>query len=101
MPTIGIWGEWNTADSGYSRRGNTNAVIGPDPADNYYFGTKSHTEVATSAEAFALACEFFIGHAPATTDVVPEPPDQVQVGARVEAWRVEPGLGPRGKLPGR
>ena len=49
VPTIGIWGEWNTADSGFNRRGNTNAQIGPDPAANYYFGTKSHTEVATSA----------------------------------------------------
>lgn len=64
MPTIGIRGEWNTADSGYNRRGNTNAVIGPDPADNCYFGTKSHTEVATSAEAFAIVYEFFTGRAP-------------------------------------
>jgi len=109
VPTIGIWGEWNTADSGYNRRGNTNAVIGPDPAANYYFGTKSHTEVATSAEAFALAYEFFTGRAPATTDVVPEPPGQVRIsgravifpentgyaGATVEAWRVEPGTGHR------
>jgi hypothetical protein len=109
VPTIGIWGEWNTADSGYNRRGNTNAVIGPDPGANYYFGTKSHTEVATSAEAFALAYQFFTGNAPATTDVVPQPPGQVQIsgravifpenvgyaGARVEAWRVEPGTGHR------
>jgi len=109
VPTIGIWGEWNTADSGYNRRGNTNAVIGPDPGANYYFGTKSHTETATSAEAFALAYQFFTGQAPATTDVVPEPPGQVQVsgravifpqnvgygGATVEAWLVEPGTGHR------
>jgi len=109
VPTIGIWGEWNTADSGYNRRGNTNAVIGPDPAANFYFGTKSHTEVATSADAFALAYEFFTGHAPATTDVIPEPPGKVQIsgravifpenvgyiGATVEAWRVEPGTGHR------
>jgi len=109
VPTIGIWGEWNTADSGYNRRGNTNAVIGPDPAANYYFGTKSHTEVATSAEAFALAYRFFLDRAPATTDVVPEPPGQVRIsgravifpenvgypGAVVEAWRVEPNTGHR------
>ena len=109
VPTIGIWGEWNTADSGYNRRGNTNAVIGPDPSANYYFGTKSHTEVATSAEAFALAYQFFTGRAPATTDVVPEPPGQVQVGgravifpenvgyagAKVEAWLVDPRSGHR------
>jgi pimeloyl-ACP methyl ester carboxylesterase len=83
VPTIGIWGEWNTADSGYNRRGNTNAVIGPDPGANYYFGMKSHTELATSADAFGLAYQFFTGHAAATTDVVPEPPGQVQVGGRV------------------
>jgi pimeloyl-ACP methyl ester carboxylesterase len=109
VPTIGIWGEWNTADSGYNRRGNTNAEIGPDPAANYYFGTKSHTELATSAEAFALAYQFFTGDAPATTAVVPEPPGQVRISgravifpenvgyadAKVEAWRVDAGTGHR------
>jgi len=55
IPTIGIWGEWNTADSGYNRRpDNSNAQIGPNPEDNFYFAMKSHTETATSAEAFAL-----------------------------------------------
>ena len=109
VPTIGIWGEWNTADSGYNRRGNINAQIGPDPADNFYFGTKSHTEVMTSAEAFALMYEFFTGHAPATTDVLPEPPGQVSIagravifpantgyaGATVELWRVDAATGRR------
>jgi len=109
VPTIGIWGEWNTADSGYNRRGNTNAVIGPDPGANYYFGTKSHTELATSPEAFALAYRFFTGREPATTDVVPEPPGQVQVsgravifpenvgyaGATVEGWLLDPDTGQR------
>ncbi len=114
VPTIGIWGEWNTADSGFNRRGNTNAQIGPDPAANYYFGTKSHTEVATSAEAFALMYEFFTGAAPRTTDVIPEPPGRVTVagravifpenvgydGATVELWRVDPATGARiGKRP--
>lgn len=109
VPTIGIWGEWNTADSGYNRRGNTNAQIGPDPADNFYFATKSHTETTTSAEAFGVMYEFLTGHAPATTDVVPEPPGQVTVagravifpanvgypGATVEVWRVDPATGHR------
>ncbi|MGW8367222.1 MAG: hypothetical protein ACWGPN_00910, partial [Gammaproteobacteria bacterium] len=94
---------------GYNRRGNTNAVIGPDPGANYYFGNKSHTETATSPEAFALAYHFFTGQAPATTEVVPQPPGQVEVsgravifpenvgyaGATVEAWIVEPGTGHR------
>lgn len=109
VPTIGIWGEWNTADSGYNRRGNTNAQIGPDPADNYYFGTKSHTEVTTSAEAFAVMYEFFTGDAPGTTNVIPEPPGQVTIAGRavifpanigypgvtVELWRVEAATGHR------
>jgi hypothetical protein len=109
VPTIGIWGEWNTADSGYNRRGNTNAQIGPNPADNYYFATKSHTEVTTSAEAFGIMYEFFTGEAPATTDVVPEPPGQVSIAGRavffplnlgfagttVELWRVDAATGQR------
>ena len=109
VPTIGIWGEWNTAGSGYNRRGDTNAQIGPNPADNFYFGGKSHTEVATSAEAFALMYEFFTGNGPATTDVVPEPPGQVTVkgravifpenigfdGGTVEVWRVDHATGHR------
>jgi len=115
VPTIGIWGEWNTADSGYNRRGdNSNAQIGPDPAANYYFGTKSHTEVATSAAAFALMFEFFTGGEPATTDVIPEPPGQVTiagravifpanfgyVGSTVELWRVDAETGRRiGRRP--
>ena len=109
VPTIGIWGEWNTAGSGFNRRGDTDAQIGPNPADNFYFGTKSHTEVMTSAEAFALMYEFFTGQPPETTDVVPEPPGRVAVSGRavifpentgaaggvVEAWRVEAATGQR------
>lgn len=109
VPTIGIWGEWNTAGSGYNRRGDTDAQIGPYPEDNYHFGTKSHTEVATSAEAFALMYEHFTGIAPWTTDVVPEPPGLVKVegravifpenigfaGATVEVWRVDSATGHR------
>ncbi len=109
VPTIGIWGEWNTAGSGFNRRGDTNAQIGPDPANNVYFGTKSHTETATSPEAFAVMYEFLTGHAPRTTDVVPEPPGQVTIAGRAvlfpenvgadgttaEVWRVDPNTGQR------
>lgn len=109
VPTIGIWGEWNTAGSGFNRRGDTDAQIGPNPNDNFYFGTKSHTEVMTSAEAFALMYEFFTGQSPETTDVVPEPPGQVSVSGRavifpenigadgttVEVWRVDAATGQR------
>jgi pimeloyl-ACP methyl ester carboxylesterase len=109
VPTIGIWGEWNTADSGNNRRGNTNAQIGPDVNDNFYFGTKGHTEVATSAEAFGVMYEFLTGAAPGTTAVVPESPDDVEIagravifpqnvgydGATVELWRLDAGTGQR------
>ncbi len=110
VPTIGIWGEWNTAGSGFNRRpGDTDAQIGPNPEDNYYFGTKSHTEVMTSAEAFAVMYEFLTGDAPATTDVVPEPPGRVAVSGRavifpanigvdggvLDVWRVAADTGQR------
>jgi hypothetical protein len=109
VPTIGIWGEWNTAGSGFNRRGDTDAQIGPDPAANFHFGDKSHTEVATSAEAFAVMYEFLTGRSPRTTDVVPEPPGRVTiagravlfpenvgyVGSTVEVWRVDPSTGHR------
>lgn len=107
--TIGIWGEWNTAGSGYNRRGDTDAQIGPNPEDNFYFAAKSHTETMTSAEAFALMYEFFTGESPATTDVVPEPPGRVSVSGRavlfpenvgadggtLEVWRVDSATGQR------
>jgi pimeloyl-ACP methyl ester carboxylesterase len=109
VPTIGIWGEWNTAGSGFNRRGDTDAQIGPDPEDNYYFGTKSHTEVMTSAEAFGVMYEFLTGDAPGTTDVVPEPPGRVSVSGRavifpenigvdggvLDVWRVAADTGQR------
>ncbi len=109
VPTIGIWGEWNTAGSGFNRRGDTDAQIGPNPEDNYYFGTKSHTEVATSPEAFALMYEFFTGEPPCTTKVVPQLPWRVRVsgravifpenvgydGATLEVWRIDATTGQR------
>lgn len=109
VPTVGIWGEWNTAGSGFNRRGDTDAQIGPDPADNYHFGDKSHTEVATSPEAFAIMYEYFTGTTPSTTDVVPEPPGLITVsgrtllfpqnepyeGAIVEVWPVDASTGRR------
>jgi pimeloyl-ACP methyl ester carboxylesterase len=109
VPTIGIWGEWNTANSGYNRRDdNSNAQIGPDPDSNFYFAGKSHTEVATSAEAFALMYEFLTGVAPATTDVLASddeisvsgralffPENEPYVGTTVELWEVEQQTGQR------
>jgi pimeloyl-ACP methyl ester carboxylesterase len=111
VPTIGIWGEWNTANSGYNRNDDGgDAQIGPFPEDNYYFGDKSHTEVATSAEAFAVMYEFLTGVPPQRTDVAPvSAGDPVQVagramifpqnqgygGSMVEVWELDPVSGQR------
>ena len=110
VPTIGIWGEWNTAGSGFNRReGDTNAQIGPDPAANFYFRDKSHTEVATSAAAFEVMFEFLAERPPVHPDVVPAateditiagravlfPQNQGYEGAAVEVWPVDPATGQR------
>ncbi len=108
IPTIGIWGEWNTAGSGYTRDDKTtDTQIGPNAEDNYHFGTKSHSEVATSAEAFAVMYEFLTGVAPTTTDVVSEtnvtvsgrvvffPENRGYKGATLDVWRIEPSSGQR------
>ena len=98
VPTIGIWGEWNP-----------DAQIGPDPAANFHFDDKSHTEVATSAEAFTAMYEFLTGRRPFTTAVLPQIPGRVTVAGRavlfpenigragttVEMWRVDPATGHR------
>ena len=110
VPTIGIWGEWNTADSGYNRReDNSNAQIGPNPDDNYYFPEKSHTETATSAEAFELMYEFLAGNAALTTAIETDESGEVEVagravlfpenlgyaGSSVEVWEIDSGSGQR------
>lgn len=110
VPTIGIWGEWNTADSGYNRReDNSNAQIGPEPDANFYFADKSHTETATSAEAFALMYEFLTGVVPDTVDVIEADAGPVRVAGRVvlfpentgygdaplEIWEIDPATGQR------
>lgn len=70
---------------------------------------QSHVEASTSPESFARQYEHFTGEAPATTDVVPEPPDQVEIGGKVldfvdnvpatgasgELWEIDPDTGAR------
>lgn len=110
VPTIGIWGEWNTANSGYNLSDdNSNSQIGPDPASNFHFPDKSHTETATAAETFALMYEFLTGVAPTTTAVLPSRSGTVKVAGRavffpenlgyagttVQVWELEAGTGHR------
>jgi hypothetical protein len=67
--TLAVWGEGDQ----------TRAIGG---ADNVHFANKAHTEVTTSAEAFADVYEFLTGDEPETTKVVPEKPDKVTVKGR-------------------
>ena len=67
VPTLAIWGMGNPARQ----------IVG---AENIYFPTQTHVQVATSAESFAAQYEFFNDAAPATTDILPEP--RVQLAGR-------------------
>jgi pimeloyl-ACP methyl ester carboxylesterase len=76
---------------------------------NVTLAGQEHIESATSAEAFFEMYSFFRGHAPETTDIVPEPPGQVSVsgqvnyfpsnegiaGAILEIWEVDGATGER------
>jgi hypothetical protein len=67
--TLAVWGE-----------GDQTRTIGG--AENVYFPSKSHTEVTTSAEAFADVYEFLNDEPAETTNVVPEKPNKVTVKGR-------------------
>jgi hypothetical protein len=76
---------------------------------NNVYLPQGHVEVVTSEESFAHQYEFFTGHEPSTTLVLPEPPGQVQIsgravnfpantgvtGATVEIWEVNGRTGHR------
>ena len=96
VPTLAVWGEGDQ----------TRAIGG---ATNVYFPDKAHTEVTTSAEAFAHVYKFLTGKRPKTTRVVPQHFWQVKVsgrvvtfpdnlgnaGARLEIYRVDRDNGAR------
>ncbi len=96
VPTLAVWGEGDQ----------TRAIGG---AVNVYFPDKAHTEVTTSAEAFAEVYKFLTGKRPKTTQVIPQHFWQVRVsgralifpnntgnaGARLEIYRVDPDTGAR------
>ena len=77
VETLAVWGEWQSPPS--PTRGTVGAIGG---AENLYSRDQGHTETASSARTFAAMWDFFLGRAPATTDVVPEPPGQVTVAGR-------------------
>jgi pimeloyl-ACP methyl ester carboxylesterase len=61
-------------------------------AVNVTIPDQEHVEVASSAESFFEMYYFFTGEAPATTDIVPEPPGEVSVEGRVSAFPQNAGL---------
>ncbi len=97
VPTLALWAGRGTP--GRQIVGATNVTI-PDV---------THVQCATSAESFAQMYPFFTGEAPATTDIVPEPPGQVRLAGRaalfpqnsgaenrtLEIWRVDGDTGAR------
>lgn len=112
VPTLGIWGEWNSGGAYALLPGRTQ--IGPNPQDNHHFPEKGHTEVATSAEAFRLMYRFFLGEQPRVDFVIPQAPGRVRVsgralvfarnlgyaGATLQVWRISEASGRRlGRQP--
>jgi pimeloyl-ACP methyl ester carboxylesterase len=102
VPTLALWA--GAAPPIGSITGAINVTV-PD---------QEHVQVASSAESFFEMYYFFRGEAPATTDIVPEPPGQVSVegkvnffpqnvgiaGATLEIWEVDADTGFRkGKEP--
>jgi pimeloyl-ACP methyl ester carboxylesterase len=102
VPTLAIWA------------GAAPPIGEIEGALNVTLDGQEHIESATSPEAFFEMYQFFRGHAPATTDVVPEPPGQVSIsgqvnffpsnegieGATLEIWKVDGATGLRdGKGP--
>jgi pimeloyl-ACP methyl ester carboxylesterase len=97
VDTLALWAGRGTP--GRTMVGATNVTI-PDV---------THVECATSPLSFVEMYKFFTGEAPATTDIVPEPPGQVRLAGRavifpenrgaedrtLEIWRVDGDTGAR------
>jgi hypothetical protein len=73
---------------GIYRNENANLFLGDD---NVYL-EGGHVEMASSAESFAHQYEFFTGEEPRTTDVIPEPPGEVEVAGRVVDFPANTGV---------
>ena len=75
---MGLWG-----------RGNPARVLGPT---NVQLDDQGHTQSVGSAESFVAQYEFFTGHAPRTTLVLPEPPGQVEISGRALNFPANTGI---------
>ena len=86
IPTLGLFAELNESGAINPPR----AIIG---ATNVVIPGKYHVDTSTSAESFAEIYKFFIGEEPATTDVLPEPPGQVEIAGRAVFFPANIGVG--------
>jgi triacylglycerol esterase/lipase EstA (alpha/beta hydrolase family) len=97
VPTLAIWAGRGTPDR---------QIVG---ATNVTVPDQTHVQSATSAESFVEMYKFFTGEDPATKDIVPEPPGQVELAGRavifpqnqgatnatLEIWKVDGATGGR------
>jgi hypothetical protein len=72
VPTLAVWGR--------PMLPGPREIVG---ATNIYFPDCSHSQVVGIAETFSGIYNFFNGELPITTDIVPEPPEQVRLEGRV------------------
>jgi Lipase C-terminal domain/AF_1763-like, C-terminal domain/alpha/beta hydrolase fold len=94
---VGVDGASNptcgATDPGLECMGIFRGATGDVGGNNIYFNsTQSHVEAATSPESFAAQYEFFIGQAPKTTLILPEPPGQVEIAGRAVDFPQNAGL---------
>lgn len=74
---------------GIYRRDNADLHLGEN---NVYLDNHGHTQAVTSEASFVEQYRFFTGYAPATTLVLPEPPDQVDIAGRIINFPANTGL---------
>ena len=86
VPTLAIWAE--LAGSGAVNP--PRVIVG---ATNVLLPGQFHVQSATSAEAFAAMFEFFTDEPPATTDILPVPPGQVEIAGRAVFFPANMGVG--------
>lgn len=96
VPTLAEWGEWQSPPDP------VRGVVGViDGARNIYNRGMAHTETATSAKTFADIYEFWFGHPPRTTAVLPSrhidvsgrvvlfPANTGYAGTNLDVWQVD------------
>jgi para-nitrobenzyl esterase len=86
VPTLAIWAQ-------LAGDGSVNPPREITGATNVLLSGQFHVQSATSSEAFAAMFEFFTGQAPATTDIMPQPPGQVKLAGRAVFFPQNIGVG--------